>query len=69
MISDVTKHNKWKYRLLLAFGLFITSLFKRSLDAVLGIIRYPSQTGEFDCLKLHPRQCSAWHSVLTESNG
>ena len=27
-VSDVTK-----YRLLLAFGLFITSLFKRSLDA------------------------------------
>ena len=27
----------------------------------LGILRYPSQTGEFDCLRLHPRPWSAWH--------
>ena len=37
--------------------------------AALGILRYPSQTGEFDCLRLLPRSCSAWHPALPESNG
>ena len=35
----------------------------------LGILRLPSQTGEFDCLRLLPRPCSAWHPALPESNG
>ena len=37
--------------------------------AALGILRYPSQTVEFDCLRLLPRPCSAWHPALPESNG
>ena len=36
---------------------------------MLGILHYPSQMGEFDCLRLISRQCSAWHPVPLESNG
>ena len=34
-----------------------------------GILCHPSLTGEFDCLRLICRQCSAWHLVLPKSNG
>ena len=34
-----------------------------------GILCHPSLTGEFDCLRLICRLCSAWHLVLPKSNG
>ena len=34
----------------------------------LGILCHPSETGEVDCLRSHPRPWSAWHPAPPESN-